>query len=322
MSSVEKKIAKEAYDIDRRKWIDQRRKKRVKSLAEVEIIWTGVCTSTLRTMNEVENGTRFAVGQTFPNRDLITLWTAEEANLCRIYVTIVKSSKFTFCSSGVGVYISATNSESSGWKISKCITHEGDTGVDVLENVASTGRSPIRAQWLIPIIHLTIAEAPMASNQMLRAILKPYVKESFVTDSNIQVAWTTARKLIIGTPSENVQYTHHVAKRLRKQGHYVSIKYTTQKETIKNIERLVVGEELLRLKALNEAMTVEERCTFMLNWKSDNKMLLVSQLGSKKESLKFVHGVFFAPSFSTKTVPQLQRLFMADACHLNFGKYT
>jgi hypothetical protein len=35
-----------------------------------------------------------------------------------------------------------------------------------------------------------------------------------------------------------------------------------------------------------------------------------------------VHGTFFALSFSTRTVPELQRLFMADACHLNFEKYT
>ena len=48
----------------------------------------------------------------------------------------------------------------------------------------------------------------------------------------------------------------------------------------------------------------------------------MSQLGSKTEGLQFVHGVFFAPSFATATVPNLQRVFMADACHLNFGKYT
>ncbi len=131
MSSVEKKIAKDAYDIDMRKWIDQRWKKQVTSKAEVELDWTGVCTSTLRTMKDVEDGTRLAVGQTFPNRDLIAFRTAEEANLCRIYVTILRSSKFMFCSSGVGFYVSATNSESSGWKISKCSTREGDYGVDV-----------------------------------------------------------------------------------------------------------------------------------------------------------------------------------------------
>jgi len=67
---------------------------------------------------------------------------------------------------------------------------------------------------------------------------------------------------------------------------------------------------------------MEERCTFVINWKKKNKYLLESQLGSKRDDLKFVHGVFFAPSFTTETVPLLQRLFMADACHLNFGKYT
>jgi hypothetical protein len=38
--------------------------------------------------------------------------------------------------------------------------------------------------------------------------------------------------------------------------------------------------------------------------------------------LQFLHGVFFMPSFLQKTVPELQTLFMADACHLDFGKYT
>jgi hypothetical protein len=162
----------------------------------------------------------------------------------------------------------------------------------------------------------------MASNMMLRAILKPYAKEPFLTDGILQVVWTTARKLLFGTPSENVKYTEHVANCLRKQGHHASIKYTMRKETIKNVERLVVSEELLRLKANNETMSMEERRSFVQDWMKTNKYLLVSQLGSKKEGLRFVHGVFFSPSFSTKTVPELQRLFMADACHLNFGKYT
>ena len=126
-------------------------------------------------------------------------------------MTILKSSKFTFCSSGIGFYVSATNSESSGWKISKCSTREVDTGVDVLANAASTGRSPFRAQWLIPFIQSTIAEAPMAPNMMLRAILKPCVKEAFLTDGILQVARTNARKLIFGTPSENVKYSKLLA---------------------------------------------------------------------------------------------------------------
>ena len=92
---------------------------------------------------------------------------------------------------------------------------------------------------------------------------------------------------------------------------------------IKNIKRLVVSsEELLRLKANNETLSAEECRNFVQTWKREHKDLLVSQLGSKNQCLGFVHGMFFAPSFSKKTVPQLQQLFMVDACHLNFGKYT
>jgi len=78
----------------------------------------------------------------------------------------------------------------------------------------------------------------------------------------------------------------------------------------------------LRLKAKNETISMEERRSFVQDWMKVNKHLLVSQLGSKKQGLRFVHGTFFAPSFSTRTVPELQGLFMADACHLNFEKYT
>jgi hypothetical protein len=48
----------------------------------------------------------------------------------------------------------------------------------------------------------------------------------------------------------------------------------------------------------------------------------VNQLGFKTQPSQFFHGVFFTPSFTKTTVPSLQTLYMADACHLNFGKYT
>ena len=145
------------FQVKRKKWLDQRRKTRVQSVAEVELEWTGVCTPTLRTMDEVESDPRLAVGQTFPNKDLILLRTAEEANLRGIYVSIMKSSKFTFSSSGKGFYVSATNSENNGWKITKCSTREGNSGEAVLESDAdTTNRSPFRVQWFIPIIHSTI----------------------------------------------------------------------------------------------------------------------------------------------------------------------
>ena len=93
---------------------------------------------------------------------------------------------------------------------------------------------------------------------------------------------------------------------------------------LRDVERLVVAEELLCLKsATNGTLDRDERRQFWSNWKKDNYALLVNQLGYKsQECTRFLHGVFFTPSFSQKTVVHLQTLFMADACHLNFGKYT
>jgi len=81
---------------------------------------------------------------------------------------------------------------------------------------------------------------------------------------------------------------------------------------------------VLRLKsATNGTLDRDERRQFWSKWKTDNYALLVNQLGYKsQDGTKFLHVVFFTPSFLQKTVPDLQTLFTADACHLNFGKYT
>jgi hypothetical protein len=50
--------------------------------------------------------------------------------------------------------------------------------------------------------------------------------------------------------------------------------------------------------------------------------LLVNQLGSKNDGLTFLNGMFFVPLFAKTRVPFLKDMFMADACHLQFGKYT
>ncbi len=55
---------------------------------------------------------------------------------------------------------------------------------------------------------------------------------------------------------------------------------------------------------------------------NDNSEILVKQLGWNSDNVSFLDGVLFAPSFVQRTSPHLQKTYMADACHLNFGKYT
>ncbi len=139
----------------------------------------------------------------------------------------------------------------------------------------------------------------------------------------MQNAQTKARKLIFGVPEENVGYASFVKDELEKLGNFVMLSFTNQKETIQNVEKIIIADEVLRWK---EAHLVElapnNRRVFVSKWMNDNSKILVKQLGWKSDNVSFLEGVLFAPLFVQRTVPHLQKTYMADACHLNFGKYT
>jgi hypothetical protein len=70
-----------------------------------------------------------------------------------------------------------------------------------------------------------------------------------------------------------------------------------------------------------EDLAPNNRCAFVSNWMNENSKILLQQLGWNSDNVSFLDGVMFAPSFVQKTIPHLQKTYMADACHLNFGKY-
>ncbi len=221
----------------------------------------------------------------------------------------------------------ARHSEHLGWLVSIANIRECDEfGGDVVDVDAIPEKFtlPFRTKWIVPLILSFIINSPAISNKNLRHALSAYGKEHSLTDSILQEARTDAKAQLFGIAEENVKYAEGMKTELEKEGHIVNLIYTNRKETLRNVEHLVVGEELLRLKATtNGTLDKAERCQFWSKWKTDNYALLVNQLGYKtQDSTRFLHGIFFTPSFSQKTVPELQTLFTADACHLNFGKYT
>ena len=132
MNPVDKKVAESDFIQERRRWCSKQRRSRMTNLSAGVTDFTGVLTETLRTMQQVEEGTPLLVGQSFPSRDIIMLWSAEEANMCGIHVIVHKSDKHTFKAYGNQFYVNGSNSESGGWKITACQTREGDAGDDVL----------------------------------------------------------------------------------------------------------------------------------------------------------------------------------------------
>jgi hypothetical protein len=71
-----------------------------------------------------------------------------------------------------------------------------------------------------------------------------------------------------------------------------------------------------------EDLAPNNRRAYVLIWMNDNSVILLKQLGWNSNNVSFLGGVMFAPSFVQKIIPHLQKTYMADACHLNFGKYT
>ena len=274
---------------------------------------------------------RLRVGLTFPNREIILLRVAEEANLCLLYFSTVKSDAAKLiCKGKDGFLVSATNSVADGWRITKCNVRVEDISnreqPPSPEKQGPDKRSPYKAAWIVPLIAPTIADTPMASGQILQSLLAPYGHRFCFSNAIIQNARAEARRVIFGDPNNNVAYATFVQEELQREGHHVVFDFKLRKqEIIRQMEKIVIAEEMTRRKEKNlEPLLAHERKPFITVWKQKNADVLLAQLGSANESppLKFLNGIFFAPSFTTSTVPFLKRVFMADACHLHFGKYT
>ncbi len=235
-----------------------------------------------------------------------------------------KSDNCQLYCTGPGFLIYASHLVTKGWLVTRCEIYETESASDTQPNTHQHGScSPYRTNMIVPLIATTIAETPMVSNKVLRNILEPYGKAYCFTENILQNSRTKARKLIFGVPEENVGYASFLKDKLEKLGHFVTLSFTNRKETIKNLEKIIIADEVLRRKDAHlENLAPINRRAFVSNWMNDNSKSLLQQLGSNSDNVSFLDGVMFAPSFVQKTIPHLQKTYMADACHLNFGKYT
>jgi len=333
MDQNEKENAMALYKVQRKAYVDQiRRQRLIKHVDQNTLsvgLYTGCLHPTLRPMSVVEEY-RLRVGDTFPEIELLKLRIAEEANLRGISYHTTRSEIRQLRCYGYKFVVEANNTEyAQGFVVTVCSVRSGDdysnmrTHANQYNVPQDRYYSPYRTSMVAPLIVAIIADNPGCTNKTLRGLLKPYGKEYAFTDSILQEARSASREMLFGTPEVNVRYAATVKKELEERGHIVRMEYTERRQTLKNIELIVLSEEMLRRKHNNNStMSKEDRNTFIAQWKTEHRDMLMDQLGPKCVNVSFLHGIFFTPSFSQGTVPELQRLVMADACHLNFGKYT
>jgi hypothetical protein len=129
----------------------------------------------------------------------------------------------------------------------------------------------------MPLILLVIVDTPGISNKNLKQFLSGYGKDHTLSNSILQEARTEAKAQLFGKSEENVQYAKGMKTYLERSGHVVELRYTSQKETVRNVERLVVSKELLHLKAKdNSTLDKEIRSAYWNTWKKENYNFLVN----------------------------------------------
>ena len=108
--------------------------------------------------------------------------------------------------------------------------------------------------------------------------------------------------MIVGDADENVGYVFFVKEDLMKAGHHVQLSFCTRKETMQNLDKIIIADKVLHRKnAQMDGLKPEERKGFVQKWYQDQEHedRILQRLGSpdNQDPLQFLNGIFFAPSF-------------------------
>lgn len=188
-------------------------------------------------------------------------------------------------------------------------------------------KSPIKSKWIVPLVHNAIAERPNLSSKEIANILKPYVIDIFLTYALIVKVRRIIRNTVFGDPDKNVTYIPALVERLEEGGHDFDVFVKPAQDVRKRLFAVVLEEKMTALKKSNKTMGKIEKLSYLAAWENANKDMLEDVGLGKNCSMQvqetnFVTGVFLSLGPAKTTVPLLQKVYQADAAHMNFGKYT
>ena len=189
-------------------------------------------------------------------------------------------------------------------------------------------RTPFKASWLVPLLKSRLREKPNMSNRECAHILRLHIRPDFLTRALVQNAKMEGRFKVFGDPTMNAHYIPGMVQEMTTRGHIVQSTVLRACDVMTMLEKIVVREraDLLLSKTPPITMTKEMKIAYGTEWINVNKeMLNAGGLAIKlvgDEEPQFYAGVYFGMSYSGAVVPHLQDVFQADACHMNFGKYT
>jgi hypothetical protein len=198
---------------------------------------------------------------------------------------------------GKTFHVQGTCGDKTGWKVSTCITREtpfeatvakpapdlppdegyveeGNADDDSVKEKHLEDRTPIKLQWLVPLIQSIISERPNVSNKDLEELLKLYVKDIFLTASVLQNTRSDARATVFGNVDKNVQYVDVLVGRLEAAGHDVIVTTHLAKEVRRMLDCIIISEQIKKMKAEGKTMSRDEKINFVKDWKEENAEML------------------------------------------------
>jgi hypothetical protein len=187
-------------------------------------------------------------------------------------------------------------------------------------------RTPMKSRWIVPLLLNETAEKPNMSNAEMKHVVSTYMKKKFITSSLLQNVRTMARMKSLEIRQLNVFFANGLVEKMKECGVDVKVLMKDWQQVLQMLEHAVLSDHMRKNKVEGKLMMKAEKIEFVSAWKLENKeMLEDGGLGEPKSGavpLKFFSGILFSTSGAQKAVPFLQRVFQADACHMNFGKYT
>jgi hypothetical protein len=74
---------------------------------------------------------------------------------------------------------------------------------------------------------------------------------------------------------------------LEKAGHHVELSFTTRKETMKNLNKIILAEEAQRRKDANtDGILPDDRKAFVLQWRKKHNSKIMERLGTPADQFR------------------------------------
>jgi len=174
MSPTEEGKALARFEKERKRWLDNNRKKVAKNNQEVNIStsspsraqlrnYSGDQSPTIRLMMLVESQ-RLLPGHLFRSKETLMIRIAEEANLRHLKVTVMKSSYLAYVVGGPNFYVALTFRKDAGWLVRVACCCEEDEVLSIPPNAhyfdEGKLRLPFRAKWISYLLRKTVAIVP------------------------------------------------------------------------------------------------------------------------------------------------------------------